>query len=159
VRAALDRSLWKTFEYVQAPTKVGGEERPALVRVRPEQARTGVTVGELLARLAADHDFAGMVGSCEATHPARGVLLVTAHVPDTIMPEEAPGPRRIVVEYGGPLFGSPLARCLTEATQRVLNDFQVPDGVFGGLGEWRLEFPHPKIELTALDGLTGAPAR
>ena len=113
----------------------------------------------MLARVAADNDFAGIVGSCEASHPAQGVLLVTAHVPSTIAPEETSGPRKIVVEYGGPLFASPVARCLTEATQRILNDFEVPDGVFGGLGEWRLDFPNPKIELTALDGLTGAPAR
>jgi hypothetical protein len=118
-----------------------------------------MTGGELLARVAAEHDFAGIVGSCETRYPAQGVLLVTARVPSTIVPEEASGPRKIVVEYGGPLFGSAVSRCLTEATQRILNDFEVPDGVFGGLGEWRLDFPHPKIELTALDGLTEAPGR
>ncbi|HTP25286.1 MAG TPA: hypothetical protein VMK12_06440, partial [Anaeromyxobacteraceae bacterium] len=57
----------------------------------------------------------------------------------------------IAVDYGGELVGSDLASCLAEATRAMLKTFQPPGCVYGWRGEFRLQFPHPKIEIPADD--------
>jgi hypothetical protein len=88
-----------------------------------------------------------MVEECERLHPARGILLISARVPDRCGSANDAGRPRIGVELGGELFGTELAACLVERTKAALDNTELPRCVYGWRGEFRLEFPHPKIEI------------
>jgi hypothetical protein len=72
-----------------------------------------------------------------------------AKVPETCGAAEKPGGPLITVQYGGELMDSSLANCLRSATEQPLARMEPPGCTYEWLYEWRLDFPHPKVELKA----------
>jgi RNA polymerase sigma factor (sigma-70 family) len=129
------------------PWKYKGDEIPTMLSIRPPAERRGVTGPKLVFKLARDLGFARMVAACEKQSPAKGALTILVRVPETCGPSADSDGRRITVEYGGELGSSPLASCLRLATDQVTAQLDLPGCSYGWVQEWRLDFPHPKIDL------------
>jgi hypothetical protein len=123
---------------------------PTFVSLRPREER-GVSGDWWVFELTSTFDYAGMVAACERRHPAKGSLTIMAKVPETCGVAEKPVGPLITMQYGGELMDSGLAHCLRSATEQALARIEPPGCTYAWLHEWRLDFPHPKIELKASD--------
>jgi hypothetical protein len=135
------------LDRIDGPWKRHGEQGPALVSVRPTGEQAGISGQQWIWDLARRLDFVGMVAACDKRNPQKGILTVFAKVPDTCGLEDELGRPRITVEYGGELFGSEVWACMKTATEQALSRVEPPACTYGWVGEWRLDFPHPKVEI------------
>ena len=139
------------LENVVPPVRHDGETVPAYVIFRPRNERQGVSGDWWVGQLVHSLDFAGMVRACERRNPAQGSLTIMARVPETCGLAEKPSEPLITLQYGGELMDSELADCLRMTIDQALARLEPPDCTFSWLHEWRLDFPHPNLELKASD--------
>ncbi len=133
------------------PVQVQGKTIPAFVTFRPQDERQGLSGDWWVRQLVDTVGYAGMVTACERRHPAKGSLTLLARVPETCGVEDPPSEALITMQYGGELMDSALADCLRMAMDQALKDLEPPGCTFAWLHEWRLDFPHPSLDLKASD--------
>ncbi len=141
------RNVEGKYELISGPTRVDEQDFPAILRVRPIEEQNGVSGLTLSQQLAGEAGFASIIASCEKQYPSTGLLMLSINVPDTTNSQEAGISPRITIDISGDLFGSPLAKCVSEAISQPLAEFPVPPHVYGWKHELFLQFPHPKIDL------------
>jgi hypothetical protein len=84
----------------------------------------------------------------EIPTPSQGVLTVSVKVPESCGVQGQRNSLPITVEYGGELIGSELWSCMKSATEQELKRIELPACIYQWGAEWRLEFPHPKLDLS-----------
>lgn len=124
---------------------------PTYVVVRPRDERQGVSVHWWMRNLVHTLDYAGMVTACERRHPAQGTLTLMARVPETCRLGDEPTEPPITLRFGGELMNSALADCLKVTLDRALARLEPPACTHAWLHEWRLDFPHPALEIEGLE--------
>lgn len=139
------------LENLVPPREHEGQSMPAFLIFRPGAERQGVSGDWWVQNLVQTLDYAAIVTACERRHPAQGSLTLMAKVPETCGLADKPTEPLITVQYGGELINSALADCLREAIAQALDRLEPPACTFAWLHEWRLDFPHPSLELKASD--------
>lgn len=139
------------LENLLPPVQAQGETIPAYVTFRPQGERQGVSGTWWVRQLIDTLGYARLVTACERSHPAQGSLTLLARVPETCGVEDQPSEPLITLQYGGELMDSALADCLRMAIDQALKDLEPPGCTFAWLHEWRLDFPHPSLDLKASD--------
>jgi RNA polymerase sigma factor (sigma-70 family) len=139
------------LENLVSPREYEGVTLPAFIVLQPRNEVQAISVDRWVRHLIRASDYPGIVAACEKRHPAKGSLTVLAKVPETCGLAEKPNESPITVQYGGELMNSALANCLRMATDQVLSRVEPPGCTFAWLSEWRLDFPHPKIEIDTSD--------
>jgi hypothetical protein len=136
------------LERIEPPTKRHEQERPALARFRPPEEQSGISGKKWVFELARKHDFASLVAQCDKRHPSQGVLTVSVKVPESCGAQGQRNSLPITIEYGGELIGSELWSCMKSATEQELKRIELPACIYQWGAEWRLEFPHPTLDLS-----------
>jgi hypothetical protein len=138
------------LERIEPPIQRNGKDQSALLRIRPSEEQSGIWGKKWVLELARQYDFANIVAECEKHHPSSGALSVSVSVPERCAVEAQRNVPPIGVEYGGELVGSELWSCMKSATAQVLKQVEPPACTYQWAGEWRLEFPHPRIDLSRI---------